>query len=312
MKYFRERLLLSVVTAILGLSTALSQSPASEVYKKTAPATVLIRTEVGGGTGFIVQPDGVIATAWHVIEGAASVGIKTQSGEIYDQVYLLAKDERRDIALLKIAGFDLPVVELGNSNNLNPGDHIVVIGNPLAVEELQTSVSDGIVSGIRDLDQGFRVIQLTAPISPGNSGGPVLSENGQVVGVAVFKVTGGESLNFAVPINYVRGLLSTLSLVDQTNPLAQWGNTPGSEGVFSEEAPGRLTGYWKSSNGPLFYIQDDGDQVKVLNVSHPQYTYDFHWEGDLILGTIYSKGKGESKSINRVEVVVESEFVSRI
>ena len=111
MKYLRDRGSLSLVTGILCLSTAFSvpQSPASEIYKQTAPAIVLVKTERGGGTGFIVKPDGVIVTAWHVVDGATKVGIKTQAGEVYDQVFLLAKDERKDLALLKIAGFDLPV-----------------------------------------------------------------------------------------------------------------------------------------------------------------------------------------------------------
>jgi S1-C subfamily serine protease len=173
---------------------------------------------------------------------ASKVAIKISSGDLFDDVSLLAKDERRDLAILKIKGFDLPVVGLGNSNDLKPGDQVIVIGNPLGAEQLQASIADGIVSGIRDLGEGYKVIQLTAPISPGNSGGPALSELGEVVGVIVFRLREGQSLNFAVPINYVRGMLDS---IDKTKSIAQWKNTPGAESVFSEKSSARPI-RWKS------------------------------------------------------------------
>jgi hypothetical protein len=276
-----------LILALLLCVSALAQtSPTgSNIYERVSPATVLIKTEDSAGTGFIVRPDGTIVTAFHVIDGATRVGIKTGSGEIFDNLSLLVKDERRDIAIIKIPGFELPAVELGNSNDVQPGQPIFVVGNPLGAEELQSTITDGIVSGIRDFGEGYKVIQISAPISRGNSGGPVLDDKGRVIGVAVFKIVAGESLNFAVPINYVRGLLGSIS---QSDPIQQWEGTPTPESIFGSEKIGGLTDYWKSSNGNLYYIKDHGDQVKILNLTATRYTYDFKWSGDLVIGFIYS------------------------
>lgn len=251
-------LLICVLVCYGSNSAALSQSKANEVYKKVSPAVVLIKTDKGTGTGFIISSTGVIATALHVVDGASKVAVKTQAGDIYDDVSLLAKDERRDLAILKVGGFDLPTVNLGNSDDLNPGDQVLVIGNPLGAEQLRTSISDGIISGIRDLGDGYKVIQVTAPISPGNSGGPALSANGYAIGVVVFRLREGQSLNFAVPINYFRGLLNS---TDVNKPVAQWKNASGADSVFSEKASSRVT-RWKSlTNGATVLVRYEGDYI---------------------------------------------------
>lgn len=249
-----------VVSALILTATVIvpAQTAPSDIYKKASPATVLIKTDKAGGSGFIVTASGVIATSLHILEGANKVAVKTQSGEIFDNVELLAKDDRKDIALLKITGFDLPVVDLGNSNEISPGDRIVVIGNPLATEKLQTSITDGIISGIRDFGWGYKVIQLSAPISPGNSGGPVLSVNGKAIGIAAFKLTAGENLNFAVPINYVRGVLES---IDSNKPLAIWKNTSDSENVFSEERSTPPVRWKLLANGAISILRFDGEYI---------------------------------------------------
>src|SRR5437867_2666796 len=198
---------LSVMMAFLMPSGLMSQIATPALYKQVAPAIVLIATNRGGGTGFIVRSDGVIVTALHVVRDATVVRVSTSSGDVFDQVGLLYEDERKDLALLKIFGFDLPVVKLGNSNNAAVGQSIVVVGNPLATQKLQATLSTGVISGIRDFEEGYNVLQITAAISPGSSGAPILSDDGSVIGVAAFKLLGGESLNFGIPINYVRGFL---------------------------------------------------------------------------------------------------------
>lgn len=251
-------LLVTLTLCCVGNATAFSQSRANEIYKKVSPAVVLIRTDKGAGTGFIVASTGVIVTAFHVVDGASRVAVKTPSGDIFDDVLLLAKDERRDLAILKVNGFDLPTVNLGNSNDVNPGDQVIVVGNPLGAEQLRISISDGIVSGIRDLGDGYKVIQVTAPISPGNSGGPALSANGDVIGVVVFRLREGQSLNFTVPINYARGMLSS---IDTNKPVAQWKNVQGSENVFSEKASANIT-RWKSlASGTTRILRFEGDYI---------------------------------------------------
>jgi S1-C subfamily serine protease len=263
-----QRFSITILTGLLaiffaGNKIAFSQSGANEIYKRVSPTVVLIKTDKGSGSGFIVASTGVIATAFHVIDGASRVAVKSPSGDIYDDVSLLAKDERRDLALLKVSGFDLPTASLGNSNDVAPGDKVIVIGNPLGAEQLKTSISDGIVSGIRDLGEGYKVIQVTAPISPGNSGGPAFSANGDVIGVIVFRLTEGQSLNFAVPINYLRGMIAS---IDPNKPVSQWKNAHGSESVFSEKVSAKVS-RWKSlQTGTTRILKFEGDYLYIENV----------------------------------------------
>lgn len=156
------------------------------------------------GSGFLVDPNGLILTNSHVVRDARSARVKLASGDVYDRVSILAEDDRRDIAVLQIAGFDLPTLPMGNSDSVRIGSPVVLIGSPLGLEN---TVSTGIVSGRRQEPEGFQLIQITAPASQGSSGGAVLSGDGKVIGIAVSQLRSGQNLNFAVPINYARGLL---------------------------------------------------------------------------------------------------------
>lgn len=168
-----------------------------------------VETETGErqGSGFIVDPDGRIFTNYHVVRGARSIEVRLASGDVYDRVEILGIDERRDIAVLKVPGFELPTVPLGNSTSVRIGTPVIVIGSPLGLEN---TVSTGIVSGRRSEPEGFQLLQITAPTSQGSSGGPVISRSGEVVGIAVSQLREGQNLNFAVPINYARGLIDHL------------------------------------------------------------------------------------------------------
>ncbi len=187
------------------------QSPDSleELAARATQAVVLIDVETASdkrqGSGFLVDAEGRILTNNHVIRDARSVRIKLASGDIYDAVTVLSTDERRDLAVLGIAGFNLPFLPLGNSDSVRIGHPVVVIGSPLGLEN---TVTTGIVSGRRQEAEGYQVLQISAPASRGSSGGPVLSRNGEVVGIAASQMQVGQNLNFAVPINYARGLLA--------------------------------------------------------------------------------------------------------
>lgn len=189
----------------------LVQAPDSleELAARATQAVVLIDVQTASdkrqGSGFLVDADGRILTNNHVIRDARSVRIKLASGDIYDAVTVLSTDERRDLAVLGIAGFDLPFLPLGNSDSVRIGHPVVVIGSPLGLEN---TVTTGIVSGRRQEPEGFQVLQISAPASRGSSGGPVLSRNGEVVAIAASQMQVGQNLNFAVPINYARGLLA--------------------------------------------------------------------------------------------------------
>ena len=117
---------------------------------------------------------------------------------------MLAVDERRDLAVVQIAGFDLPVLELGNSDVLTVGEPLVIVGSPRGLEG---TVTAGILSSVRDSGDGFKVLQTDAAVNPGNSGGPLLNNKAEVIGVVSFQLRSAQGLNFAIPINYVRGLL---------------------------------------------------------------------------------------------------------
>lgn len=189
----------------------LARDTLEELASRATPAVVLVDTRTPSGTrqgsGFLVTSDGRILTNHHVIRDARSLTVKLASGDIYDQVSLLAADERRDLAVLQISGFDLPVLPLGNSDSVRIGAPVVLIGSPLGLEN---TVSTGIVSGRRQEERGYQLLQISAPASVGSSGGPVLSNTGEVIGIAVSQMRSGQNLNFALPINYARGLLGQI------------------------------------------------------------------------------------------------------
>ncbi len=155
------------------------------------------------GSGFFVGA-GQIASNLHVVEGAVRgyaklVGQRTK----HDLEGITAVDPERDLVVLKIAVAGAPVLAFGNSDAVQVGEPIYAVGNP---QGLEGTFSQGVVSSIREvgIDQ---ILQITAPISPGSSGGPVLNGKGEVIGVSVATFRGGQNLNFAIPSNYLKTLL---------------------------------------------------------------------------------------------------------
>jgi Trypsin-like peptidase domain len=181
----------------LDVPTALKSVASVVVYDKTDKA-------IGQGSGFFVDSEGKLVTNFHVIKMAASAVVKCADGGFYQVAGVLATDEKNDLAVLKVSGKDFKVLSLADSNAVRVGDKVLAIGSPLGLEE---TVSDGLISGIREIE-GVRVFQTTAAISPGSSGGALLNVHGQVVGVTAFQLTAGQSLNFAVPANYLKPLLA--------------------------------------------------------------------------------------------------------
>jgi hypothetical protein len=216
------------------------------------------------GSGFLISSDGRIATNLHVIRDLNSGGVQLASGEKFDSFSVLAFDEHRDLAIIKIPGFDLPSVSLGNSNELEVGEPVLTMGSPLG---LQGSVTTGVVSSIRDdpFGGGFKVIQTDASVNPGNSGGPLVSAKQTVVGIIRYKVGGTENLSFAVPVNYLRGMLdppaSPISLEELRAKLTE------TTDIFQavEGVPER----WKSLlTGTTKLIRRDGDRLYVETIYH--------------------------------------------
>ncbi|HLM69056.1 MAG TPA: trypsin-like peptidase domain-containing protein, partial [Longimicrobium sp.] len=180
-----------------------------EIAAAAQRATVQIRAldargGVGGmGSGFFVSPDGTIVTNFHVIEDAHALQVETFDGEVYDNVYYVTSDPRRDVAVLKVPVEGAVNLRMGSDTAAVVGAEVFAMGNPLG----QTATfSDGLVSATRTVE-GVSMIQISAPISSGSSGGPVMDARGEVIGVATMVLAGGQNLNYAVPVRYVRPLL---------------------------------------------------------------------------------------------------------
>jgi len=183
-----------------------------ELVRRIKPSAVAIETfdahgeKLSRGSGFFVESDRIV-TNRHVLEGAYRAEVHSSTGTVLPVKGVLAVDAEGDIALLKI---DPPIAQIKplplDKTSPQEGESIVVIGNPLGLEG---SVTNGIVSAVRDIPTFGRIIQITAPISAGSSGSPVVNMQGQVIGIATLQITGGQSVNFAIPSERISQLQVT-------------------------------------------------------------------------------------------------------
>jgi hypothetical protein len=203
-----------VAFSALSLSAIAQPSTPSPtaLFEQTKAATVIVLSGEGAGrlhsvaTGVIISKDGVILTALHAVKGALEVQVRMANGEVFDRVELLGVDERRDVAALKISAGSLPALTPGSSSTLAQGDPVYAVTN---ASGLAWSATEGILSAVRPADEvpgagtGFRLIQFTAPVAPGSSGGALVDHSGSLVGI----ITSGKgTAAFAVPIESVLGL----------------------------------------------------------------------------------------------------------
>jgi serine protease Do len=199
-------------------STAASPPPersVREMVNELGEAVVQVRTPAGLGSGFFVNPDGFLITNFHVTEGETQISVEVylqRNGQIerkiYKQVRIVALNKFADLALLRIEDKDAPkftAVLLGDSDKLSVGDTVFAIGSPLGLER---TVTEGIVSTKTRQFEGELYLQTTAQINPGNSGGPLFNLRGEVIGVTNMKITFGEGLGFAIPVEAVKFFLN--------------------------------------------------------------------------------------------------------
>src|SRR5713101_5404483 len=179
-----------------------AQESLPELVRRIKPSAVAVETfdargeKLSRGSGFFIDLDRVV-TNRHVIEGAYRAEVHLNSGYAYQVRSVAAVDAEGDLALLRVEAPANLVRPLSlNRTSPQEGESVVVIGNPFGLEG---SVTNGIVSAVRDIPGFGRIIQITAPISPGSSGSPVVNMQGQVIGVATLQITGGQSVNFAIP-----------------------------------------------------------------------------------------------------------------
>jgi tetratricopeptide (TPR) repeat protein len=193
----------SCLFLILTVSTALGQENLPVLIKKVEPSIAVIFTYnkegkiLGQGTGFFINKEGDMITNYHVLYGASRAVVKTTDGKEYPVKRVLAEDKVGDLIRVSV---DIP----GGTAPFLPilttlpevGERIIVIGTPLGLDK---TVSDGIVSAVREIPEFGKIIQVTAPISAGSSGSPVINMKGEVVGIATFFIVAGQNLNFAIP-----------------------------------------------------------------------------------------------------------------
>ena len=228
---------LSIPRAEVGLGvtleldeTRLSALPAQEIYQQVLPSVVSVVTHMssgqgyGAGSGVIMREDGYILTNYHVIEGGDAVKIMLLSdGATYD-AQLVGYDESLDIAVLKIDAEGLTAAQFGDYDLLEIGDAAYAIGNPMGY--LYGTMTDGIISALHvevDVDgKSMNLIQTSAALNSGNSGGALINEQGQVVGITVAKISGKEDealvegLGLAIPISDARPFINYILETGET------------------------------------------------------------------------------------------------
>lgn len=281
------------------------------IYKENVDAVVSVisydeaHQPVSQGSGFFITSNGRVVTNQHVIASARNISVKLQSGAFYSMRGVLAVDCAADLAILDLAvtGVKFDYVALGDVSAVEVGDPVVTIGNPLSLE---ASVSDGIVSGIRHTSDGnISYIQTTAPVSRGNSGGPLFNSLGEAIGIITFKFAEGENLNFAVSVQSLLGMLpyapsnpfateiDRQSAGDGETYLSPDKYACNASGVVPEERKqdigaiaGTYTGVWQSNAGvggvALLTVVVEGDSIvgKLRILGSP-----LGYQGDDLIGS---------------------------
>eukprot|EP00958_Prasinococcus_capsulatus_P024512 scaffold3836_cov417-Prasinococcus_capsulatus_cf.AAC.14 len=215
-----------------GARPSLSPYFIADAAEKVAPAVVNITVEhkygtrviglvaTSGGSGFIIDPEGVVLTNAHVVQGLdnhkkTSLAVSMQDGRTF-RARVVGFDEQTDLAVLQLEGVNkpLPSAELGTSNKLRPGEWVVVLGSPL---QLQNSVSAGIISNVdrKGADLGMRgarteYIQTDAAINKGNSGGPLVNLEGQVIGISCMTAEFADGVSFAIPVDTAKQVVAQI------------------------------------------------------------------------------------------------------
>ncbi len=259
-----EESLEEVETRELYRTAELPARAVSALVEQFGAAIVVVRTPAGLGTGWFCDPDGYVVTNNHVVANERTISVtafKRQDGrfekKVYKKVKIVALDEHLDLALLKVEedlGMEVPQLDLGDSTELKEGDEVFTIGNPMGMER---SVGRGDVSKVNRNYQGRLYVQTTTPIAPGNSGGPLFNERGEVIGVVNMGYIFLDGLGFAIPSQYVKEFLDNVEAYayDPDNP---------NSGVKYMETPLTATDGSMSFTASEFVKVDHGISSLVL------------------------------------------------
>ena len=290
-----------------------SELSVQEIIAKNENSVVAISTESvstdtwlrqyvtkGAGSGVIYSEDGYIITNNHVIEDASTIKVTLYDGSSYDAT-LVATDEQTDLAVIKIDQKGLTPVTIGTMDNLNVGDLVVAIGNPLGT--LSGTATEGIISALEreiTLDgKTMTLIQTSASINPGNSGGGLFDQYGNLIGIVVAKSSGSdvEGLGFAIPCDKVSTVVKSLiengyvegrpaagiTIVDLTSAQKAMQYGVSITGVYIQEVTGENAKKAGLKAGDLIYYVDD---VKITDSSTLLNTIQSHQVGDTVEFTI--------------------------
>jgi len=246
---------LAVAMLLFALPEASTCQTTRDLAKSVMPSVcMLVMQDSNGqaislGSGFVVK-NGVIVTNLHVITGAERGHVKFIGQTTKLRIAgVFAVDAARDLAILSVPTPGVPVIQLGDSEAIAVGDAVYAIGNP---QGLEGTFSQGIVSSIRTFGAD-KILQITAPISPGSSGGPVVNAAGQVIGVAAATLQGGQNLNFAIPSRYIRPLLSNLNTASPLSGNRITTNQQSLLSGFGRKSTEGLVGDQLTWEMPIFY-----------------------------------------------------------
>lgn len=201
-----------------------TEQSAEKIFENFSEAIVFVggitaSGEFGFGSGFLISPSGLFVTNYHVIDGMDKLAIalgKDRNVQLFDANLIVVGDPLEDIAVLKIDGKNLPYIYMGDSDSVSVGQTVYAIGSP---QGLINTISGGMISQIRELEDGLRDFQITNPISEGSSGGALFNKNGEVIGITYASYEAGQNLNLAIPINEVKDLLGIIySVKNNLNP----------------------------------------------------------------------------------------------
>ena len=204
------------------------------LVKLIKPSVVVVESvdrigrEGGRGTGFVVSANGIIATNFHVIGEHRDFKIRFANGKSFSPKEILAIDRENDLALIKIEASGLPTLQLGDSDQITPGQSVFSIGNPLGYSH---SVTRGVISAIRELKigDGRPLVQVAIPIEPGSSGSPTLDLDGKVVSILAIK--SGGAMGFGVPVNQLKFLLKEQNPYTNEKMAYDWCTRQGRLGI---------------------------------------------------------------------------------
>jgi tetratricopeptide (TPR) repeat protein len=192
------------------LVPVISFAQSNKIFKENSHAIVVLiayddkGNAISQGSGFIVREDGAIVTNYHVISNAKDIKVKA-GDTIFDVEGLIHSDKENDLVIIKIKGQNLPTVKFGDIEKANTGENVYVISSP---DGLENTITEGILSGIWEITPLKKILDITAPISSGSSGGAVFNKNGEVIGVATFIIKEAQNLNFAMSINLIKDKIS--------------------------------------------------------------------------------------------------------